>query len=286
VIVAFAALSLNAQNASYDANSVPVNGYYCAALGYGALYTNTTGSNNTGNGYNALFANTTGSNNTAVGYNVLSANTKGSNNTAIGNNALLINTTGNNNTAFGHFAGMNSTGNRNVFIGNYAGYYESTGADKLYLANDSNKTILYGDFSTGQVLLGKQQPTGYTFKGTRTLNVLGGIITDSLRIAPGNQWADYVFSDTYQLMPLDKLDQYIQSNKHLPNIPSAKEVENNGIELGSINALLLEKIEELNLYIIQQQKQMNNQNKQIEEQNKSIGLLKEQMEAFKKSGNK
>ena len=101
---------------------------------------------------------------------------------------------------------------------------------------------MYGDFSTGQVLLGKPQPTGYTFKGTRTLNVIGGVITDSVRISPSSAWSDYVFSDDYKLLSLDELAKYVSVNKHLPNIPSASEVEKNGIELGDMNAKLLEKI--------------------------------------------
>ena len=303
LVIIFFAPGIYAQNVSFDANSVSVNGYYCTALGYGVLYTNTIGSNNTGTGYNALFANTIGSNNTANGYNALFANTWGNNNTAVGYNGLLTNsrgdnntangynalsanTTGNANTAFGAFAGLNSKGDKNIFIGHYAGYFESAGNNKLYLANDSNKTIMYGDFSSGQVLLGMQQPAGYTFKGTRTLNVVGGIITDSVRIAPANLWADYVFADDYRLLSLEQLGQYIKTNKHLPNIPGAKEVENNGIELGSINSLLLEKIEELHLYIIQQQKQLDQQNKQMDQQGKAIGLLQQQINAIKKSSHK
>ena len=134
---------------------------------------------------------------------------------------------------------------------------------------------MYGDFSTGQVLLGNPLPTGYTFKGTRTLNVLGGIIADSVRVALSATWADYVFKDDYKLLPLEELSRFIKTNKHLPNIPTAAEVEKNGIELGEMNAKLLEKIEELHLYILQQQKQMD-------EQNNSIEILKKEMEGVKR----
>lgn len=70
-------------------------------------------------------------------------------------------------------------------------------------------------------------------------------------------WSDYVFDNGYQLMPLGELERYVNTNKHLPNIPSAKEVENNGVNIGEMNALLLEKIEELTLYIIDLQKQID-----------------------------
>jgi hypothetical protein len=70
-------------------------------------------------------------------------------------------------------------------------------------------------------------------------------------------WPDYVFSKNYHLMPLQEVEQFIAENQHLPNVPSAADVEVNGIELGEMNAILLQKVEELTLYIIDLQKQMN-----------------------------
>jgi hypothetical protein len=143
-----------------------------------------------------------------------------------------------------------------VYIGKKAGYYE-TGNSKLYIGNNLDKTIIYGDFATGQLLLGNPQPTGYVFKGSRTLNVLGGIITDSIRVALSGNWADYVFDDSYQLKNMNELGLYIKTNKHLPNIPSAAEVAANGIDIATMNAKLLEKIEELHLYLLQQQQEID-----------------------------
>ena len=289
--------STGSSNSAIGANSLYANttGNTNTAIGYQSLAFNNTGDGNTGIGTVSLGSNTTGTSNSAMGLSSLALNTTGDFNTAMGSRSLysnstgtsnttvgyqslFFNKTGTNNTAFGELAGFQSTGNNNVYIGSRAGYYETAGSDKLYLSSDSNKTIIYGDFLTGQVLLGLKQPSDYTFKGTRTLNVLGGIISDSVRIAPGADWADYVFLDDYKLKSLEELEQYIKMKKHLPNIPSAKEVERDGIELGSMNTKLLEKVEELTLYIIQQQKQMN-------EQNKSIELLKKQMEDLLKKNN-
>ncbi|MEO6405503.1 MAG: hypothetical protein ABIY51_13620 [Ferruginibacter sp.] len=89
--------------------------------------------------------------------------------------------------------------------------------------------------------MGKPSPNGYTFKGTRTLNVLGVIIADSMRVALSNNWADYVFADDYKLKPLEDLAKYIKTNKHLPDVPSSDEVARDGIELGAMNAKLLAK---------------------------------------------
>ncbi|GGD07570.1 hypothetical protein GCM10011368_06870 [Hyunsoonleella pacifica] len=71
-----------------------------------------------------------------------------------------------------------------------------------------------------------------------------------------NNWPDYVFTNDYKLPTLLEVEAYIKENGHLPNIDSAKEVEKNGVLLGEMNAKLLEKIEELTLYIIEQQKQI------------------------------
>lgn len=228
-------------------------GSFNTALAAQALNKNTTGYNNTAAGINALYYNTTGFNNTATGALALITNTTGNNNTGIGTNSLYLNNTGNSNTALGYEAGYSSVGDNNTFIGFKAGKNETRNY-KLYISGDSANTLLYGDFLTGQILLGKKDPVAYTFKGSRTLNVLGGILADSVRVSLSGQWADYVFDPAYPLLPLDQLEQYVQLNRHLPGLPSAYEVSNNGIELGTISNQLLEKIEELYLYIIRLQK--------------------------------
>ena len=72
-----------------------------------------------------------------------------------------------------------------------------------------------------------------------------------------NSWSDYVFDDNYDLPTLPELQKFIKKNHHLPGIPSATEVEKEGIDLGPMQAKLLEKIEELTLYVIGQQKEIN-----------------------------
>jgi hypothetical protein len=66
---------------------------------------------------------------------------------------------------------------------------------------------------------------------------------------------DYVFADNYKLTSIDELEKFIKSNKHLPGIPNAEDVANNGIELGDMQARMLQKIEELTLYIIELKKE-------------------------------
>ncbi len=70
-------------------------------------------------------------------------------------------------------------------------------------------------------------------------------------------WPDYVFESNYQLMPLKQVESYILKNGHLPNVPSTQEVVEEGVNLGEMNRILLEKIEELTLHLIEQEKRIN-----------------------------
>jgi hypothetical protein len=101
--------------------------------------------------------------------------------------------------------------------------------------------------------------------GNYKLYVETGIITEKLKIATVNNWADYVFDKKYKLLSLNEVDKFIQINKHLPNVPSAEEVAKEGIDMAKMDAKLLEKIEELTLYVIQ----LNKKIEQLEKDNKA-----------------
>jgi len=92
----------------------------------------------------------------------------------------------------------------------------------------------------------------------------GGILTEEVRVALSSEWADFVFDKEYKLEPLKNVEKFITENKHLKDVPSAKEVEKNGIELGEMNKILLLKIEELTLYLIEMNKKIESQNAEIE----------------------
>jgi len=72
-----------------------------------------------------------------------------------------------------------------------------------------------------------------------------------------NGWADYVFKPSYQLRPLTEVKAYIDQNQHLPDIPSEQEIAKNGLNVGEMNKLLMKKVEELTLYLIEKDKQIN-----------------------------
>jgi trimeric autotransporter adhesin len=90
-----------------------------------------------------------------------------------------------------------------------------------------------------------------------TVNQLGQVILEKPRtqLSSPEEWSDKVFEANYQLKSLSDLEQFVKENKHLPNIPSAKEMTDKGIESDKLASKLLEKIEELTLYLIEMKKE-------------------------------
>ncbi|MCS3798186.1 hypothetical protein [Niastella sp. OAS944] len=116
----------------------------------------------------------------------------------------------------------------------------------------------------GRMGIGTDNPGSYK------LAVEGSIASRGIKVTTVSPFPDYVFEPTYKLRPLSNLENYINENKHLPGIPSAKEVEKDGgIELGNMNVKLLEKVEELTLYILELNKKLAAQQKEIEQLQKS-----------------
>jgi hypothetical protein len=115
----------------------------------------------------------------------------------------------------------------------------------LYLNKHSEVPVVVGDGSAA---------SGYQ------LCINGKTITEEVNVQLAADWPDYVFSEAYSLMPLSELESRIIETKHLPGIPSAKTVKEEGISLGEMQRKTMEKIEELTLYIIE----MNKKNKALE----------------------
>jgi hypothetical protein len=111
----------------------------------------------------------------------------------------------------------------------------------------------------GKVLIGNPALSGFMgTPGSYLLYVQQGILTEKVRVAvcTSANWADYVFDEKYDLKTITELESYVKANKHLPNVPSANEVVKAGIDVATMDAKLLEKIEELTLYIIEQDKRI------------------------------
>jgi hypothetical protein len=134
--------------------------------------------------------------------------------------------------------------------------------------NDNVTTYAAGVAVSGNFLIGHvKDQAGYK------LQVDGNIRARKVHVDM-DTWADYVFENTYQLRPIHELEQYIQAEKHLPDVPSAAEVKKEGLDLGDNQAVLLKKIEELTLYVIEQNKRMDEQQKLLQQQQQQIEELK------------
>lgn len=91
-------------------------------------------------------------------------------------------------------------------------------------------------------------------------------------------WPDYVFEKNYILRPLSEVKKFIDENKHLPNVPSAKEIEENGLNLGEGNKLLIEKVEELTLYLIQLEENLKHQEELLKTQTELLQIQQEKIQ--------
>lgn len=149
---------------------------------------------------------------------------------------------------------LGTAGSTNIVADNNEIMARNNGAaSDLYLQNDAGNLYMCGA-DLGAVGIGVNAggiPSGYM------LAVGGKIISEELKVQLSSNWPDYVFADHYNLKPLSEVEKFIATHKHLPNIPSATEVEKNGIEVGDMQKRLMEKVEELTLYILDLQKQID-----------------------------
>ena len=150
-----------------------------------------------------------------------------------------------------------TSGNRIVTMNNSNIWFKSSAADtngKIYIGT----TAIYP-----------------TTTGNYKLFVEGGILTEKVKVALRStaNWADYVFEKNYKLMPLKNVEEYIVANKHLSGVDSASELSKNGLDLAEMQAKQMAKIEEMMLYIIQQNKTIEKNIKDIEELKKQVKVL-------------
>ncbi|MGW9686769.1 hypothetical protein [Flagellimonas sp. 2504JD1-5] len=158
--------------------------------------------------------------------------------------------------------------------------------------SSNNPTILRLEDGSGNVRM-KVQSNGKVGIGTTNpdskLTVKGNIHAEEVKVDLSVPGPDYVFKEDYNLKSLEEVQNYIKEHGHLPNIPSAKEMEANGIQLGEMNMKLLEKIEELTLYTLEQEKKLKTQNfkiEKLEEKNKKIVELENRLQKIEKLLNK
>ncbi len=128
---------------------------------------------------------------------------------------------------------------------NFIGTTDAQGLS--FKTNNVQRLLISAD---GNVGIGTSTITGGAYK----LYVKNGIRTEKVKVDVSSNWPDYVFHKKYKLPSLKEVEEFIQKNKHLPDVPSAAEVGKEGLDLGDNQAMLLKKIEELTLYVIEQNK--------------------------------
>jgi hypothetical protein len=178
----------------------------------------------------------------------------------------------------------------------YLPYYPNNASEDLVLTTDANGNVKLKAISTGSSVainndadnrlttaLGNGQfnaENNLTFDGSTLaintagilpsnytgykLAVNGNALFTRVKVRESASWPDYVFANTYKLPSLKEIEAFIKQHKHLPEVPSAEEVKKEGIDLGDNQAILLKKIEELTLYVIEQNKKIETLSKEVE----------------------
>jgi len=134
--------------------------------------------------------------------------------------------------------------------------------------------------SSGNVAIGTIDPQGYM------LAVNGSIIGTAMTVKSFSNWPDYVFKPAYKLAPLSEVARYISINHHLPEMPKASDVEKDGLNLGQINQTLVKKVEELTLYLIEKDKQIESQQQTIRQVQQQLLDMAGQIKAIQQGKGK
>lgn len=164
------------------------------------------------------------------------------------------------------FTALNNTGNDTTV----SKFLPMTSDWDLYVGNvfsSNGASLAIKALQNGNIGIGTPNPD-------EKLTVKGKIHTQEVRVDMlGSLVPDYVFENDYNLKSLEEVENYIKENKHLPEIPSAQEIEKNGLMLAEMNLALLKKMEEMTLYIIKQNKKIN----ELEKENKKLEDLENRL---------
>lgn len=132
------------------------------------------------------------------------------------------------------------------------------------LITDASSEVLYGIYKNRKFYINKGLMIGTTTSDAGSLLQVNGNITAKKLTITQTGWPDYVFDSTYQLRQLPDLETYLKKNRHLPGIPSSEEITSKGMDVAAILTGQMEKIEELTVYLISQNKTIQNQQKEID----------------------
>jgi len=307
-------LFANAQNVQSNSSLTSGgDGAGSGGAGQNTYYGHEAGMSNTLGNHNTFVGNFSGKyninwGNTFLGSYAGQSNTNGFANTFVGI-AAGDETSGHSNTYVGGYTGYANNDTHNTFLGMEAGNYSSGGynvyvglgagegtigkgnvflgirsgfdqtIDGAFIVENYNYSqpapLIKGDFGTGKVGIAVTDfPTtaGSVDVSKYKFFVKGGLLAEEIRVA--TTWADYVFEKDYQLPTLKEVEQHIAQNGHLINVPSGKQIEEDGISVGEMAKIQQEKIEELTLYIIEQNKINEKQAEELKELKKLVmGLV-------------
>lgn len=136
--------------------------------------------------------------------------------------------------------------------------YSATPPAGIFLDLTQELSYLSPAYFSGNVGIG-------TFNAPEKLSVNGKILAKEIIVKNDASWPDYVFDKSYELMPLDELNRFVKANRHLPGIPNESQIKEEGIKLSEMNSMMLKKIEELTLHLIEKDQQIRLIQKQVNE---------------------
>ncbi len=199
-------------------------------------------------GYSQIFQSSSATDNYGMFLNTFAS--------TLGNRFGLVSTIGNNtktDCAIYSVVGPPGWGYPVVPSGDRSGYF--IGAFEVVARTNEEKVFIVNNRNFSQA--------GF---GTDVFRIYGDgkVFATEINVKLASQFPDYVFESDYKLMPLTEVRHFITANKHLPNMPTAETVANEGMNLGELNKVVVEKLEELTLYILQQQAEIDALKQELE----------------------
>lgn len=187
-----------------------------------------------------------------------------------GDNFLTTNQNNKNYHLIGTYAGWDADA---IYIAGYNQYNNSavSNVTKVYIGGGAGGKYFKFDLNTGNCWINSPNALP-NFVDNYSLNVNGNIRANKLVV--NTTGADFVFEPSYKLIPLTQLEKYLTTNRHLPGIETANIMQKDGVDVGDNQTKLLQKIEELTLYIIEQSKTLRSQAYQLQQLQKQVDNLK------------
>jgi hypothetical protein len=165
----------------------------------------------------------------------------------------------------GNYCDLPAANQATLMLQNCSSGVIATNSAHLYLSPGTHFSTAF--LNNGNVLIGKMTQSNSTYK----LDVAGNVRAN--KIVVNTSGADFVFDSAYRVRPLSEVEAYIARNHHLPEVAAADEMKKEGMDVGDQSTKLLQKVEELTLYLIRQNKMIEQQAEQLKAQQEKIDRL-------------